>query len=451
MQRVATTWTILLTTWGVAQRRCLHGFKCREARKPLEVGSPILFAQLVLSTFHLAATIVGVMRPGFNGISPPWRPTQLWITVAQGHERPERGFAVAAIGRLKPDATFEQTRAIVSTQGRQLHYSHPLAQRESETRLIAYRTNAVRVPSDPAAAVVPTRVAAGLTIVVAFVLLVATANVAGLLLARGVARSTEIAVRRALGAASLRVTRQLLAETMLLSAIGSGLGLICSVWLLGAFRALTPARFALDVTLDFHMLLFATAVCLVTGAVVAILPARQAMTLDVLPWLASAGAAPTTSASGRLRHLVTIPQVTLSLMLLLIAGLHVRDLLKIELANPGYDRRNLLVATLALRPQDNEHLVPDRGASREDGDAERQRQFYRQLLLRLRGMAGAQEVAVADALPLSEPAERPNWSVTAQDAFLAGATPRPCHRTRVRLPGILSHDGHHASIRTRLR
>ncbi|MGB2716715.1 MAG: ADOP family duplicated permease [Vicinamibacterales bacterium] len=381
--------------------------------KPLRVAAP--------NGRESVATIVGVMGREFKGVAAPWSPTQLWMTIAQGQEQPERGFAVAAIGRLKPGVTFEKSRAIVEAQGRQFYYSRPLARPEHETRLIAYRTNAVRVPSDPAAAVIPTRLAAGMTIVVAVVLLVATANVAGLLLARGVARSGELATRRVLGAAPLRIVRQLLAETMLLSVVGSSLGVVFAAWLLGGFSVLTPVRFAVDVTMDSRIVLFTTAVCFLTGILVAIMPARQATSFDVLPWLASGGTAQITPFVGRLRHVVTAPQIALSLMLLLIANLYVRDLLKVERADLGYDARNLLVATTSLRVRPSGTSVGfDRASDQAAQEAERSRHFYDQVWLRLRTIAATQAVAVADGLPLREPAERPNWTVVTQNAYLGG-------------------------------
>jgi putative ABC transport system permease protein len=374
--------------------------------RPIRVTAP--------NGFELTATVVGVMGPEFKGIAAPWAPTQLWMTIAQGHERPERGFAVAAIGRLKPGVRFEQAQAVVEAQGRQLYYARPTARPEHETRFVAYPTNDVRVPSDPAAAVIPTRLAASLTIVVAVALLVAAVNVAGLLLARGVARAGELATRRALGATPARVVRQLFAEALVLSLVGSCLAVVVAAWMLSAFSALTPLRFAVDVSINARIVLFATAVGLVTGVLVAIMPARQATSFDLLPWLANGGSMEIRPLGRRLRHVLTVSQIALSLMLVLLASLHVRGLLRVELSDTGYDAHGLLVATSALRVRPGASDQPER-------QAERSRNFYDQLWLRLRAIPLARASAIADSLPLREPAERPNWSVVTQEGYLGGA------------------------------
>lgn len=157
-------------------------------------------------------TVVGVMAPAFKGVSDPWKPTQLWITMAQGRDLPERRWSGGVIARMKPGVSIEQARAIVSAQGRQWYQTRPKAAPEHEPRMVLYRTSDVRMPFDPAAALIPTRLAGAMTLVVAMVLLVAATNIAGILMARGIGRAGEIAVRRVLGAGSLRIVRQLLAE-----------------------------------------------------------------------------------------------------------------------------------------------------------------------------------------------------------------------------------------------
>ena len=369
-------------------------------------------------------TIVGVMGPEFTGISDPWKPVQVWVTMAQGRELPETGWAAGVIARLKPGVIVEQARAIVATRGRQFYYSRPSARPEYEPRLVIYPTSDVRMPFDPAAALIPARLAAALTIVVAMVLLVAATNIAGILMARGVGRSGEIAVRRVLGAGPLRIARQLLAESLLLSIAGGLFGFVLASWLLSAFRAFTPVQFAFDVTMDRSAVLFTTAICVAAGVIVGIVPARQAIRLDVLPWLAG-GAVQRKQTSRRLRHAITLPQVAFSLVLLLVAGVYVRALLRVELADLGYQPRNLVVANPVLRTEPGERPSLRRGRSPADANleeryAERTRRFYRQLLDRLRAIPGASDVAVADALPLREPPGRPDWSALPQEDFQAG-------------------------------
>ncbi len=211
-------------------------------------------------------------------------------------------------------------------------------------------------------------------------------------MARGVGRAGEIAVRRALGAGSLRIVRQLLAESLLLALLGGALGFMLAGWLLSLFRALTPVQFALDVPMDGGIVLFTTAVCVVAGIVVGIVPARQATRLDVLPWLAGNGGGQTRQTAARLRHAITLPQIAVSLVLLLVAGVYVRALLRVELADLGYQPRNLLVANPVLRVQPDDRPQPGprtaAQATVDERHAERTRRFYAQLLARLRAIPG---------------------------------------------------------------
>jgi putative ABC transport system permease protein len=118
-----------------------------------------------------------------------------------------------------------------------------------------------------------------------------------------------------------------------LSLLGGFAAVPLVVWLLSLFRALTPGQFALDVTLNGHVAAVSPAVCVLTGIIVGIMPARQALSLDVLPWLAGSGSVHTKPTRSTLRHAIMLPQVAVSLMLLLVAAVCVRGLLRIELAD----------------------------------------------------------------------------------------------------------------------
>jgi predicted permease len=392
---------------------------------PNIIGRQIAF---VLDQIEVPYTIVGVMRPGFSGIADPWRRPEVWVTHAQARRQPARLWAGVMIARLQRGVSAEQVRALVSARGRHAYYSSSSARPEYEPRFHVLPTNDVRVPFDPAAVLVPKRLAGAMTIVVAMVLLVAAANIAGILLARGVGRAGEIAVRRVLGAGAGRILRQLLCESLLLAVAGGALGLLLANWLLDAFRMLTPAQFSLDVFLDTTSALFAAAVCLAASVLVGIMPARQAMRLDVLPWLAGAGSGQTRQTRRRLRHVITVPQVICSLVLLLVAGVYVRDLLKIELADVGYSTRNIMYAYPTLRTHEHERAsryqqaAPGTadGRTREERYAERTRRFHHQLLDRLRAMPGVADVAIATSLPLFERRGAPSWSAVPRELFQAG-------------------------------
>ena len=365
----------------------------------------------------MTVTVVGVMGPEFKGISDPWRPTQLWITFAQGQgPLPPGRFSGVGIGRVRPGISDAQLRTMLETQAPQALQG--IFAPTIVPRIVVYRTNAVRMPFDPSAKLIPARLAGALTIVVATVLLVAATNIAGILMARGVGRSGEIAVRRVLGAGALRIARQLLAESLLLSCAGGVGGFVLAGWLVKLFQTLTPAQYAFDVDMNLRVVLFTTAICVAAGVVVGIVPAKQALRLDVLPWLQGSGAMQTRQTRRRLRHAITLPQVACSLMLLLVAGVYVRGLLRVELGDTGYESRNLLVASPAIRMRPgelNDRFKPD--PQQAERYAERTRGFYQQLLVRLGAIPGAADTAIASTLPLYEPPERQHLSAVSQEEF----------------------------------
>src|SRR5688500_7546456 len=158
---------------------------------------------------------------------------------------------------------------------------------------------------------------------VAIVRLTAASNIAGLLMARGVARTGEVAVRRALGAGIGRLSRQLLTESVVLATAGGAFGLFVAYTMVGLFRAYTPSRFAVEASVDWRVLLFAVAVCIGAGVLVGLAPALQAARVNVLDALSNCVAG-TRRVRARLRHAIVIPQVALTMVLLLVAAVHTR-------------------------------------------------------------------------------------------------------------------------------
>jgi predicted permease len=366
-------------------------------------------------------TVVGVAPEEFKGIAPPWTPTQLWVTFEQSGSEViarRRGYGAAGIARLRPGIDIQQARAVVATAGRQAYYSRPSASAEYEPRFLVMPTDSVRMPFDPSAVLIPARVAGALTIVVATVLLIAAANIAGILLARGVGRASEIAVRRVLGAGPLRIVRQLLTESVLLSVLGGALGLVLAAWLLDLFRTFTPSEFALDAGFEAGVIWFAVGLCVLAGVVVGVVPAVQAARANLLPWLATGGVA-VRSGRQRARHAITVPQVALSLALLLVGSAYIRALIETETADLGYRTQNLAVASPVLRPDPGEDPTVTQG-ERAERHAARTRRFYAQLFERMRSIPGVADVALADGLPLREASYQPDWIIVSRERFLAG-------------------------------
>ena len=309
----------------------------------------------------------------------------------QRHYRPifKTYAAIAPIARLKPGVTAEQAKPIVATQGEQIKAASRFKQR---VQYVLFAAGDVRMPFDPEASVVPARLLAALTIVVAVVLLIAAVNIAGLLMARGVGRAGELALRRVVGAGAWRIARQLLVESVVLSAGGGALGILVGYWLLALFHAYTPNRFAVDIEMDAPVIAVAAAVCLGVGLLIGVSPALGAAGMHVPGSLPSAGSPGSRTTRSRFRYVVVAPQICLAFALLMMAAIHVSALTAMELAHPGYDRRHAIVTNfgLASDPLDNQAAV--------EKFAERTRLFYRQLMARLAAIPATGGIAVVSGL-----------------------------------------------------
>ena len=356
-------------------------------------------------------TIVGVMGEGFKGASNIWTPSQYWITLA--HWSDARRFAIGPIARLKPGVSVAQARSIIEAQGEELKRIHRY---HENARYMVFAANNVRTPFDPDGSVLPMRISATLVVVVAIVLLISVANVTGMLVARGVGRSGEVAVRRTLGASNARLRRQLLTESLLLATAGGACGLLVAMWLLTLFKRYTPPQYAVDVAMDPQVLVVTAVGCLLLGVTIGLAPALRATRTDLLSALSRSASGVTKHNPSRLRRWLVIPQVGLSLVLLLCAGFHVRALISIERATLGYDPSNVTVISARLRPIPG-LSGPPYPLGVAEKNAERSRTFYRQVLARTVGLGGG--VAVTSLLPL-EAANQTAWSALAQDQFLAG-------------------------------
>src|SRR5207248_446836 len=225
---------------------------------------------------------------------------------------------------------------------------------------------------------------------VGFVLLIACANVANLLLARSAARQKEIAIRAALGASRTRVLRQMLTESILLSAIGGVAGLVLSIWLTDLLMSMLPegAPRLEQIGIDYRVLTFALGVSALTGILFGIVPALQASKLDVTSALKEGGRSGEGHRRTSARSLLLIGEVALSLMLLVGAGLLIKSFLRLQEVRPGFNAHNVLIANLALQGpkyKDDQQCV----------------EFFRQLNERLEAAPGVQAAGGSVNLPLN--------------------------------------------------
>jgi predicted permease len=225
---------------------------------------------------------------------------------------------------------------------------------------------------------------------VGFVLLIACANVANLLLARAAGRSKELAVRAAVGAGRGRLIRQLLTESVLLAALGGLLGFVIAFIAVRALRVFGPANIPRlqEISLDWRVIAFTSFVTLLTGIVFGLAPALRASRIDLHETLKEGGRGLAGHGARRLRQLLVVAEVALALVLLAGAGLLVRSYQRILASHPGFDPHNVLALRLSL-PQ-------TKAPKPEDVIA-----FYQRVMERVRALPGVEAVGVSYSLPMS--------------------------------------------------
>jgi putative ABC transport system permease protein len=331
-------------------------------------------------------TVVGVMPSSFRfpiqGEKPDyWQPISSSPSyMASKDIRGNRSLRVVA--RLKPGVTQAQAQSELASIARRLEGQYP----DSNTGLTF---NLTPLHEDIVGSVRP-----ALLIIlgaVGFVLLIACANVANLLLARAAARHKEIAIRTALGAGRGRIVRQLLTESVLLAVVGGGLGLLLAMWGVDLLVAASPADLPRirEIGLDTNVLSFTAAVSILTGILFGLFPALQASRLDLNESLKEGGRGSTESLRrNRVRSLLVVSEVALSLVLLIGAGLLIRSFVSLMNTSPGFAAKSILTVDVPL----SRSKFPE---------AEQQAAYVQQLIERTRGAAGVDAVAAVNILPLS--------------------------------------------------
>jgi len=309
-----------------------HGlWKRRFGSDPAIVGK-----QVVMKSRPL--TIIGVMPPGFEYPEQ----TQIWVNSAVNlSEEPRDNRAWSAIARLNPGIDLKQAQTRVSAINAQLDQRFHETNKGWDVSLWTLHERLVRE-------VKPSLLA--LFGAVGLVLLIACANVANLLLARSAARQKEIAIRAAMGASRTRVLRQMLTESILLSAIGGIAGLVLSIWLTDVLLSMLPegAPRLEQIGIDYRVLTFAFGISALTGILFGIVPALQASKLDISSALKEGGRSFEGHRRTSARSLLLIGEVALSLMLLVGAGLLIKSFLRLQEVKPGFNAHNVLIANLAL-------------------------------------------------------------------------------------------------------
>ncbi len=336
-------------------------------------------------------TIIGVAPEGFRGtwvgLTPDvWVPLMMQREARPGGDQLGRNARWLQLsGRLKDGATIQQAQSELSTLAAQLAQQFPDSNAEQGVDV----QPASAVPGAVRGALVGFM--ALLMGLVALVLLIACANVAGLFLARASARRKEIAIRAALGASRGRIVRQLLTENVLLFFLGGALGVGVAFWateLLQAFKPTAEMPISLDFGVDYRVLIFTLLVSLVTGILFGLAPALAASKPDVVPALkAGMPGSVGLSHKSRTRNLFVVAQVAVSLVLLVAAGLFLRSLQNAGAIDIGFQPENVQLVSFDLRTQGY--------------DEAKGREFYRQLVERAAAIPGVEALSLASMIPLN--------------------------------------------------
>jgi predicted permease len=333
-------------------------------------------------------TVVGVTPHGFQGSMTAlaydvWVPMMMQPVVMPGADRlPQRdNHWLSAFGRLAPGATPVQARDELDAVTRQM------AADRAAYKDVGVSIALLRDSSDGAISVLRP-VLLALAMVAALVLIIACANLANLMLARGASRRREMAIRSSMGASRSRIVRQLLTESAIVAAGGAAVALVIARWTAGLLMLFAPPTefpISLTVPLDVRVFLFTGAAAAITALFFGLVPALQASRGDYTPALKD-GTQGAGSSRRRLRDALVVAEVSLSLALLVAAGLCVRSVQEARQFDPGFNPRGVLLTSLDLFPS---------GYNATTG-----REFYRQLLDRLRALPGTGSVTLARRVPL---------------------------------------------------
>ncbi|MGA7929159.1 MAG: ABC transporter permease [Candidatus Sulfotelmatobacter sp.] len=366
--------SVVLLSYGLWQRR-FNGDRSI-------VGKPITLD-------GRTSTVVGVMPPGFqfpgdtgtvlNIFTAP--AAQLWVPLALTPVawNARSAHYLEVIGRLKPGVTPSQAQAEMNSIEQELVKQYPREYIGSDVNLVPLHAQVVG--SFRSALFV-------LFGAVAFVLLIACANLANLLLARGASRRREVAIRSALGASGLRLVRQLTMESLALSIFGGMLGVLTATWGISLLKLILPDNFprTADIHLDGPALIFTALASVATGLIFGLAPAVQVSRTHLTESLKEGERGAEGFDRNRLRGALVVSEVALALILLIGTGLLLRSFVRLQAVDPGFKPDRLLTMEISL--PEARYPAPQRAA------------FFSQLLDRVRALPGVESAGAIGHLPL---------------------------------------------------
>ena len=330
-------------------------------------------------------TVVGVMGPDFQPLPPSlvFPQGQFYRPIAEPYGDEERDSRhVRAVARLKPGVSVAQARADVITVARRLEQEHPTTNKNQSATVVSITEDTVGGFKRTLWLVFGA---------VVFVLLVACANVANLLLARATARGKEITIRAAIGASRARLIRQLLTESVILALLGGALGLALATWGTKVIESVTsridPAFN--NISIDTRTFLFTVIVSVVTGILFGLAPALPISNPNLARWLKDGRGAGGASTSNRLRGGLVVAEVALTLILLVCAGLLIRTVVRLRNVDTGFNAKNVLTMNIGL--PGIKYPKPENVVS-----------FYKEATDRIAALPGVKAAGVTSVLPLSD-------------------------------------------------
>ena len=333
------------------------------------------------------AIIVGVMPAEFGWHirrgTQASKPADIWIALRPSNEMlMRRGRFASSVARLKPGVTVEQAQRDMDTINARLVQQYPDFNTNWGVNVVPLRTQVTGEIKRPLLMLLGA---------VGFVLLIACANVANLLLARASARRKEIAVRTGLGASRLRIARQLLTESVMLSIIGGAIGVLVAWWGTKALVALSPPALIdlKSVGVNLPVLMFTLGLSVITGMVFGLVPSLVATRFDLHHSLKEGGKNIGGSSVGHfVRSLFVVIQITLALVLLVGAGLLLRSFNRLQAVAPGFNPQNLLTVRVSLPIAKYE-------------EEQKRILFFKQAVERMKAVPGVEAVGIVNTAPFS--------------------------------------------------
>jgi putative ABC transport system permease protein len=374
---------VVVLGYGLWQRRF--------AGDPNIVGKTILLSGRTYS-------VVGVMPASFQSLPAGLlnAPAEFYRPVAEPSDEKERASRhLRAIARLKPGVTLQQAQAEMDLIARQLEQEHPTTNAGGGVHLVSLRDDLIG------------RVRPALLMLfgaVAFVLLIACANVGNLLLARSAARHKEVAIRAALGAGRTRLVRQFLTESLLLSIAGGALGVLGALW--GTSLIETASAKVLPmlghIEIDTKVLAFTALISGLTGILFGIVPAWRASRPDLNATLSDGGRhSGAASTRSPLRSALVVAEVALALVLLICAGLLIKSVMRLRDVDPGFKPDHVVTMNVWL-PSAKYPKAPDWNS------------FFHRMIERIEALPGVEAAAVTSVLPVSSNFDRRTIEVEGQ-------------------------------------